>query len=37
MIRAEGKNEGSDGEGVWRSEEAGIKEIHVNKEDGERR
>lgn len=34
---AEGKDERSDGEGVWRSEEAGIKEIDVNKDDGERR
>lgn len=34
---AGGKNERSDGGGVWRSEEAGIKEIDVNKDDGERR
>lgn len=34
---AERKNERSDGEGVWRSEEAGIKETDVNKDDEERR
>lgn len=34
---AEGTNVRSDGEGVWRSEEAGIKEIDVNKDAGERR